>query len=130
MKTRTFQLNKLVRDRIVEFNLARGGKVEYTVLEGGTFTKALVAKLVEEAKELQGSQVSVEELADLQEIINQIRENLGVTEEDLQAVQDKKRLKNGGFKKGHFIQKLTLPANNEWVKYYASDPTRFPELET
>jgi hypothetical protein len=74
---RTFKLNKLVRDLIVEFNTARGGLVKFKTLSG---------------KEL-------------------------------------KNAKNGAFKKGHFIENLSLPADNEWVKYYASDPERFPEVE-
>lgn len=58
--SRTFKLNKLVRDKIVEFNIGYGGVVEYKTLSGEKLNNALVAKLVEEAKELQASELSIE----------------------------------------------------------------------
>jgi predicted house-cleaning noncanonical NTP pyrophosphatase (MazG superfamily) len=120
MKTSTFRLNKLVRDKIVESTKRQGGTVNYKSLKGKELTKALVEKLVEEAKELQGLELSASELADIKEIIEQIAKNLEITEEDLVTAQTKKRSRNGSFTKGHFIETLTLPA----------DPQRFPEVKT
>ena len=125
---RTFELNKLVRDKIVESTKTQGGEVKYKKLGDKKLTEALVAKLVEEAKELKGTELSIEELADLKEIIEQIAKNLKITGKELATAQAKKRSKNGGFTKGHFIETLTLPADNKWAKYYASDPKRFPEI--
>jgi predicted house-cleaning noncanonical NTP pyrophosphatase (MazG superfamily) len=125
---RTFRLHKLVRDNIVAFNVDRGAKVEYETLEGDALQQALVAKIIEEANELQNAKISVEELADVQEIIDQIAENAGISQEDIAEAQEQKNAKNGAFKQGHFIETLTLPDDNEWVQYYASDSKRFPEL--
>ncbi|MDB5161140.1 MAG: uncharacterized protein JWO96_520 [Candidatus Saccharibacteria bacterium] len=130
MKARSFKLNKLVRDKIVESTEGQGGTVNYKTLQGEALTKALVTKLIEESKELQGSDLSAGEIADLKEIIEQIAKNLKIADEELTQVQAEKRQKNGGFTKGHFIETLILPAGNQWAKYYAADPKRFPEIKT
>ncbi len=129
MKARTFKLNKLVRDKIVASTEAQGGEVKYKTLGGEKLTQALVTKLVEESKELQTSELSAGELADLKEIIEQIARNLKITDKQLTGAQAEKRARNGGFTKGHFIDTLTLPADNKWAKYYAKDPKRFPEIK-
>jgi predicted house-cleaning noncanonical NTP pyrophosphatase (MazG superfamily) len=129
MKTRTFKLNKLVRDKIVELNVGYGGTVKYKTLTGKELNAALIDKLIEEAKELKASELSVGELADLKEIVEQVAKNLKITDVQLDRKQAEKRAKNGGFAKGHFIDKLTLPADHKWSKYYAADPKRFPEIK-
>lgn len=69
---RTFQLNKLVRNKIVQFTLDWGGSVRFKKLENDDLNEALVDKLIEEAGELKKSGLSVDEIADLQEIIDQL----------------------------------------------------------
>ena len=129
MKTRTFKLNKLVRDKIVQSTEAQGGEVNYKKISGKELTDALVAKFIEETEELQASKLSADELADLSEIIEQIAKNLKITDEELAAAQAEKRAQTGGFTKGHFVDTVTLPADNKWAKYYAADPKRFPEAK-
>ena len=128
MKTRTFKLNKLVRDKIVENNIGYGGKVKYKTLSGNDLTKALIDKLIEEAKELKKSDLSAEELADIKEILIALREHLKIQAGVLEDARRKKAAETGRFKKGHYVESLTLPADNKWAKYYASDPKRFPEI--
>jgi len=131
MKTRTFKLNKLVRDKIVPIHLEMGGKgsVNYKTLSGKKLTNALLQKLIEEAKELKTSDLSVGELADLQELVEALAAHLGTSHKDLAKRQAKKRQTNGAFKKGYFVDTVTLPADNKWAKYYAADPKRFPEIK-
>jgi predicted house-cleaning noncanonical NTP pyrophosphatase (MazG superfamily) len=129
VRTRTFRLNKLVRDKLVQANFDMGGEVKYKTLSGDKLTGALLKKLVEEANELRSSGLSVGELADLQELVDALASHLGVKKTDLRKRQTEKRLKNGGFKKGHFIDTLTLPADNKWSGYYAADPKRFKEIK-
>lgn len=129
MTSRTFKLDKLVRDNIVQIHLDMGGQVSYKVLPSAKHTAALLEKLIEEAGELQASQLSPGEIADLQEIIDQLASNLNFTKKEIAAVQTKKRRSNGGFKKGHYIDTVSLPTNNKWSRYYASDPKRFPEVK-
>jgi predicted house-cleaning noncanonical NTP pyrophosphatase (MazG superfamily) len=51
MKTRTFKLNKLVRDKIVDDHLAGGGKIKHHRLSKIEKRQALLDKLIEEAKD-------------------------------------------------------------------------------
>lgn len=127
---RTFQLNKLVRDEIVPLTLSYGGAVKLKKLDEAAINEALVGKLIEESVELKNSELSVEEIADLQEIIDQLCENLRVSREELIAIQKQKRTEKGGFKNGDFVETVSLPAEHKWAKYYASDPRRFPEITT
>ena len=91
-------------------------------------TEVLLTKLIEEANELKSSDLKVGELADLQELVDALAKHLGMPKRELSKRQSEKRRKNGAFKKGHFIDTVTLPANNKWAKYYAADPNRFPEI--
>ena len=129
MTTRTFRLNKLVRDNIVRYHIDMGGDVKYKTVSGDKLTKALLKKIIEEAAELRYSDLSVGELADLQELVDALAEQLKVSQKDLKKRQTEKRRQNGAFKKGHFIDTVTLPATNKWAKYYAADPKRFPEIK-
>jgi predicted house-cleaning noncanonical NTP pyrophosphatase (MazG superfamily) len=129
MRTRTFKLNKLVRDKIVENTQAQGGTVKYEQLKGKELTGALVAKLIEEAQEMKKSGLTAEELADIKEVLIALRENLKIHAGELEDIRRKKATTNGRFKEGHFIHELSLPADNKWAKYYAADPERFPELK-
>jgi len=129
MKTRTFRLDKLVRDKIVQSTKDQGGEVNYKTLSAKKLTNALLKKLIEEATELKTSDLSVGELADLKELVDALVAHLGIEKSFLSKRQAVKRKQNGGFKKVHFIDTVTLPANNRWAKYYAADPKRFPEIK-
>lgn len=128
MKTRSFRLNKLVRDKIITSTQDAGGSVQAKRLTQSDFNSVLVEKLIEEAKELKNAEFSVEEIADIQEIIDQICKNLKISPEELIKAQKAKKEKNGGFENGDYIETVTLPADNKWAEYYASDPERFPEV--
>lgn len=131
MKTRTFKLNKLVRDRIVEHHISMKGQVKYKTLTGNKLTQALLNKVVEEVKELKVSDLKAAEIVDLKELVDALAYHLvTVTPAELKKLQADKRLKNGAFKKGHFIDTVTLPTDNKWAKYYAADPKKFPEIKS
>lgn len=124
MKTRTFKLNKLVRDKIVQDHISNGAKVVHHKLSKEEKIKALAAKIIEEVSE--GTDLG--ELADVQEAIDQIIKDQGFTKGQVAAKQNEKRAKNGGFENGDFIETETWPADHKWAKYYAKEPTRFPEI--
>lgn len=92
---------KLIRDRIPEIIRADGREVATTTLEEDKeFLQFLLKKAVEEAEELAHSENEsnlLEEVADLREIIDTILALKGVSEEQIQAIQDEKREKRGGF---------------------------------
>lgn len=118
-----------MRDKIVELTESYGGTVKYKTLSGKELNKALLEKLVEEVREMQAAELEAGELADLQEILGQLAKNLKVTDAQLAEKQAKKCASNGGFAKGHFVDTVTLPADNKWAKYYGNDPKRFPEIK-
>lgn len=128
-KTRTFKLNKLVRDKIVADHLANNAQVKHYQLSKPQKRHALLNKLIEEAKECQDSDEMLSELADMQEVLDQLAKDAGITKSQIGVEQVDKRAKNGGFKDGYFIDTETWPADHKWAKYYASDPKRFPEVK-
>ena len=127
---RTFRLDKLVRDGILQSTVDMGGSAWSRKLKGKKLTKALFDKLDEEMKELKtGSEPDLEKLADVREVIEALAVNLGHTVTELHAVQYDKKGKIGGFAAGIYIDTVTLPEDTEMADYYASDPDRFPEIK-
>jgi len=95
---------KLVRDRIPEIIKEKEGVgVRSRYLDDDAeFLKYLAQKIIEEAVELQDSVDNgnpEEELADIFELADNIIKLRGKTKEDIVAVQNEKRQKNGGFGK-------------------------------
>src|SRR5579884_1897970 len=104
---RTFRLDKLVRDKIVESTEEMGGTAEYHKLNGEDLRIALFAKLEEEMAELKsGEEPDIEKLADLREVIEALAVRLGHSLTELHAVQYDKRKKVGGFTSGIFVEQL------------------------
>jgi predicted house-cleaning noncanonical NTP pyrophosphatase (MazG superfamily) len=90
--------HKLIRDRIPEIIQKDGKTCEVVTLNDKEYLDALHAKLGEELKEYQ-EDYSIEELADLQEVVNAIVKAEGLTPAEFDALREKKRLSNGGFDK-------------------------------
>lgn len=131
MKTRTFKLNKLVRDKIAQSHVEEGAQVEVRRLTTAELVIASAAKTIEEINE----GTSLQELADAREALSNTQKKLsqliieqGYTIEQVAAEQERKRAKNGGFENGDFIETETWPADHKWADYYAAEPERFPEL--
>jgi predicted house-cleaning noncanonical NTP pyrophosphatase (MazG superfamily) len=90
--------HKLVRDKIPEIIQKDGKTCEVVTLSDKDYLDALHAKLGEELKEYQ-EDYSLEELADLQEVVDAIVKAEGLTPKEFAALQEKKRQSNGGFGK-------------------------------
>lgn len=129
MKGRTFRLNKLVRDKIIQDHVRNGAKVKSRRLTKGEKQAALLDKIIEEAREYSGADNPVAELADIQEIIDRLAADGEIAKAEIKTEQDKKRAKNGGFSNGDYIEQETWPADHRWAKYYAKEPERFPEVK-
>lgn len=126
---KTFRFDKLVRDKIVDSQLARGSKVDYHVLEGDEYIQALNDKLLEEATEIDATekQELLKELADLQEVMDAILEELGYSKDDLAKEQASKNAKSGGFKKRLYVEKVSVDNDDEWIDHFLSNPDKYPE---
>ena len=90
--------NKLVRDRIPEIIKASGKVCKTEILSDANYLHMLDVKLDEELKEYYQNH-SIEELADLLEVIRASAVAHGYTPEELEQIRIEKNNERGGFKK-------------------------------
>lgn len=92
------EYNKLIRDKIPEIIEAAGKRCIVEVMNEEEYLEALDAKLNEELAEYQADK-SLEELADLLEVMYAVVRARGYTTEELERVRKQKAEKRGGFEK-------------------------------
>ena len=97
--------NKLVRDRIPEIIENSGRKCVYSILSDGEYLTKLDEKLNEELAEYQESK-SMEELADLLEVIRAVAAARGSSIEKVEAIRRDKAEKRGGFEKKTLLTEI------------------------
>ncbi|MBQ8963169.1 MAG: nucleoside triphosphate pyrophosphohydrolase [Clostridia bacterium] len=90
--------NKLVRDRIPGIIMQSGKRPAYSFLSDEDYLAKLDEKLNEELAEYQENK-SVEELADLLEVIRAVAVARGSSIEEVEAIRQDKAAKRGGFEK-------------------------------
>ena len=90
-------MGKLVRDRIPEIIRNDGKKPIIEILSNEEYLKELDKKLNEEVAEYQADK-SIEEMADILEVLFAVCEARGHSVEELLQVKESKREKRGGFK--------------------------------
>ena len=90
--------NKLVRDRIPDIIMQSGKRPAYSFLSDEDYLAKLDEKLNEELAEYQESK-SMEELADLLEVIRAVAVARGSSIEEVEAIRQDKAAKRGGFEK-------------------------------
>ncbi|MEH7746770.1 nucleoside triphosphate pyrophosphohydrolase [Neobacillus drentensis] len=98
--------NKLVRDRIPEIIENTGKQFSTRVLNQEEYIKELKSKSREELDEYinaENDKDSIEELADLLEIIHSLAECHSSSFETVEEVRQKKAEKRGGFKEKIFL---------------------------
>lgn len=100
--------NKLVRDKIPEI-IENDGEIVFThVLSDAEYRLELYKKLNEECMEVAASKTSketLEELADVLEVLRTIALLENSQLEDIIQIADKKKEKRGGFQKRIFLEK-------------------------
>ena len=96
------KFNKLVRDHIPEIIEKNGQTAHVAVLEDEEYEKALEEKLKEEVNEYI-SDNSVEELADILEVLDAILQFRNISWEDVMDTKKKKKEQRGGFDKRLFL---------------------------
>lgn len=99
------QYHKLVRDRIPEIIETDGKTCVCETLSDQDYLSLLDQKLNEELAEYQESK-SLEELADLLEVIQTVVKARGWTVEDLERVRADKASKRGGFEKKILLKEV------------------------
>lgn len=103
MMTKVYQ--KLVRDRIPEIIEADGKTCVIETLSDSRYLEMLDAKLAEELAEYQGSK-SLEELADLLEVMRAVVQARGWTWEQLEQVRQEKSAQRGCFEKKILLKEV------------------------
>jgi len=100
--------NKLIRDRILEIIEANKEKSYFRILNKKEYIKEIKNKILEEAKELieaKGKKEIINEIVDIQELVDVLILELGLTKLQIQKQQKVKNKKRGGFKKRLFLIK-------------------------
>lgn len=133
---RKFRLNKLVRDGIVPSMKAMGQRVVSRTLDDAEFLSEAGRKVTEETGEFDASKPDAKELADIIEIAETTAQaardmaaKAGITPEELEALQLKRREERGGFATRTYVETVEMSDDDKWADYYASDPTRFTEIK-
>ena len=99
--------NKLVRDRIPEIIKGNGQECVTEILSDEEYIRALDAKLYEEMEEYQRDK-SIDELADLLEVVYSVANARGWSVEELEKVRIVKAEKRGGFEKRIFLKEVQV----------------------
>ncbi|GAA0447404.1 nucleoside triphosphate pyrophosphohydrolase [Lentibacillus halophilus] len=92
--------NKLVRDRIPEIIKRDGKQATTDILDSNHYIAELKSKLHEEVAEYQDASTdadSLEELADILEIMHALSKTHGASIENVEAIRQEKARKRGGF---------------------------------
>ena len=97
--------HKLVRDRIPEIIEKTGKTCIYSVLSQEDYITMLDQKLNEELAEYQEDK-SIEELADLLEVMTAVAIARGSSIEELDAIRQKKKEERGGFEKKLLLEEV------------------------
>jgi len=98
--------DKIVRDRIPTILEAKGKKFKVCqIAEGFEKGNYLKKKLIEETDEFL-QDPSIEELADVQEVIFALAKNMGFTREDLEIVRESKAVQRGVFDDNWVLQEV------------------------
>lgn len=100
-KGKLMKQGKLVRDKIPEIIIADGKKPITRILDNEEYLQELDKKLNEEIAEYQADK-SIEEMADVLEVLFAICEARGHSVEELMEIRNGKRENRGGFEKKIF----------------------------
>lgn len=131
MAIKKYKFAKLVRDNIVSDIQRVGNNPVFKVLDNNEYVSELQKKLSEEASEIVSASKEelLGELADIQEIIDNLINALDISKQDLKTAQDKKNSKAGSFKEKHYIDYVETDSESEWAKIYDKSPHKYPEVK-
>jgi predicted house-cleaning noncanonical NTP pyrophosphatase (MazG superfamily) len=99
----TKRYNKLVRDRIPEIIQAQGGLPVTRMLDDQEYLHELVKKLDEEVTEFK-TDLSLEELADVQEVVLALADKVA-SRQELEEVRMRKAEERGTFKDKTYLER-------------------------
>lgn len=100
--------NKLVRDKIPAIIKADAATPVTRILDDNEYRQELLAKLVEEAKELLESDGDISERADIAEVLRALDPVLGFSPDAIEKARGDKAAKRGGFEQKIFLEKVVV----------------------
>ena len=106
--------NKLVRDRIPEIIQKEGNTADIIILSEESFKQAIKEKLIEEATEVCNAQNRddiLSELADLQEVMDTIKQLYNINTLEVNTIQAVKALQRGKFEKRLYLKSVKEKEN-------------------
>ncbi|GAU76051.1 nucleoside triphosphate pyrophosphohydrolase [Fusibacter sp. 3D3] len=103
---KTIYHNKLVRDKIPQIIAESGALYEVNKLNETEYLNALKSKLVEEVQEYLESE-SIEELADILEVIKCLQKTHNISEGEMKQIQKTKAELRGSFEDRINLVKVT-----------------------
>lgn len=101
--------NKLIRDRIPEIIAKDGNTADIIILSDESFKQAIKEKLIEEATEVLNADNRDEvlsELADLQEVMDTIKQMYNINTLEVNTIQAVKALQRGKFEKRLYLKSV------------------------
>ena len=102
--------DKLVRDRIPEIIQKEGNTADIIILSEESFIQAINEKLIEEATEVCNAQNRYDilsELADLQEVMDTIKQLYNINTLEVNTIQAVKALQRGKFDKRLYLKSVS-----------------------
>ena len=128
-----FYLQKLVRDKVVKkcLDYPEFLHTEYRTLDKQAFRRELLRKVHEEVDEIplddNQRDESLKELADLQEVVDALRQAFGFSIEQVQEEMVRKKQDNGGFDNRHYIEYNDFTDDSRWVEILRAQPGKYRE---
>lgn len=124
---------KLVRDRIWQLELDAGHTPKGKHLRGLALKRALLTKLTEEATEIPVAKTAtkevIEELADVQQVLDDLAHEYGITKAQIGRARRAKLAKKGGFRAGIYIDTVEITDETDpFLIKFRADPAKYPEV--
>lgn len=126
-----FIFSKLVRDDIINQQIASGAKPEYRQLSNDERELELIEKVIEEVKELSNADTNelAQEIGDVQQALDDLKLLYGLDDTTVREAQQKKNEQYGTFSKGLFVEHVELDEDHEWVAHFRENADRYPEID-
>lgn len=128
----TFRYDKLVRNNIPDFHREAGHEIVSRRLRIVELAQDLAEKLKEEASEVSEARTSddlKEEIADVQQVIDDLCIVSGISKQEIYDVMSGKAERKGNFLAGQYIETVTMHnEDDEWVMYCRGNPEKYPEI--
>lgn len=129
-----FGYAKLVRDNIPAMFRRDGFTAKLRRLGRTEYLAELKKKLGEESAEVAAAATAAEvraEIADVQEVLDCLREVWQITPADLAQERRRKRRTNGGFKKRIYVEYIENGPKSDpaWLKYHLQRRKKYPLIK-